>query len=67
MNSIAFRKFEHRVKLGLGGSLKSVIFELGQDVGIRTTEKTKLYFINAVHFKDSIILAPADVELNLTT
>ena len=48
VNSIAFRKFEHRVKLGFGRPLKSVVLELGQDVGIWTTEKMTVRSINTI-------------------
>ena len=39
VNPVAFWKLEHGVKLGLGGSLQTVVLELGQDVWIRTTGK----------------------------
>ena len=44
VNPVALRELEHGVKLGLGGSLQTVVLELGQDVWIRTTgQKEKQY------------------------
>ncbi len=45
MNSIAFRKFEHRKKLGLGHSPSFVVRKSGDDISLRTAaiKKIKLH------------------------
>ena len=38
VNSVALWELEHGVEFGLGGALKAVVLEFGQNVGVRTTE-----------------------------
>jgi hypothetical protein len=51
VDSVAFRKLEHGVELGLCRALQTVVLELGQNVRIRTTETKKYYCVKYLVIK----------------
>ena len=57
VNPVALWELEHGVEFGLGGALKAVVLEFGQNVGIRTTETNVKHYNYLGTFKNVSIFS----------